>query len=106
MSDACRFGLVDGARTAMRDGAIRARSRADITQNHERGSAMVPALADIRALRLLAHRVQLQVAHQPFEAQIARRSRSTHLEPLGFWNPWRSLRQRNHARHRLIISAG
>ena len=34
-------------------------------------------------LRLLAHGVEVQLAHQRFQAHIARRSRGAHLQPLG-----------------------
>src|SRR6202043_3594263 len=76
-----------GCRTSVRDGAIRAGARADLAENHERGGAVMPALADVRALRFLAHRVQLQLAHEALEACVIRRPRRAHLQPLGFRRP-------------------
>ena len=52
-------------RPAMRNVAKRAAPRAQIAQDHECRSALAEALADIRAGRLLAHRVQLVLAQEP-----------------------------------------
>src|SRR5207247_4702965 len=70
-----RLHFVDRARPPMGDGTIRARARADVAENHERGGAVMPALADVRTLRLFADRVQVEVAHQALDTQIAGRPR-------------------------------
>src|SRR6185436_16219323 len=44
--------------------------------------AVVPALAYVRALRFLAHGVEVQLPHQALEARIPRRARGAHLQPL------------------------
>ena len=67
---------------SVRDRAVRAGARADVAENHEGRRAVIPALADVRALRFLADRVQLEAAHQPLQPQIARRSRRADLQPL------------------------
>ena len=51
-------------RLAVRHGAVAAGARADVAEDHERGRAVVPALADVRAVRLLADGVQPEVPHQ------------------------------------------
>ena len=42
---------------------------------------MVPALADVRAVRLLADRVQVPLAHQALEPHVVRPARRAHLQP-------------------------
>ena len=66
----------------VRDGAIGAGTCADVAENHERRRAMVPALADIRTVRFLADRMELELLHQSLETQIALRPGRTHLQPL------------------------
>ena len=83
VGDPRRLRHVELARPPVRDGAVRAGARADVAQDHERRRAVVPALADVGAARLLADGVELQLLHQPLEAQIVLRPRRAHLEPLG-----------------------
>jgi hypothetical protein len=42
---------------------------------------VLPALADVRAMRFLAHGVEVQLAHQMLQSGIVRTARSLHLEP-------------------------
>src|SRR4029079_14276773 len=56
-------------------------------EDHERGGAVVPALADVRAIRFLAHRVQPELAHDALEPEIVLRPRRADLEPLGLGHP-------------------
>src|SRR5712692_8872206 len=49
------------------DGTEAARARAHISKDHESRGAPVPAIEDVRATRLLAHRVQAASAHDLFE---------------------------------------
>ena len=81
MGDALGFRGIDRPRPAVRDGAVRAGARADVAEDHERRRPVVPALADVGTARFLAHRVQVEIAHQPLEAQVARRPRRTDLQP-------------------------
>ena len=60
LGDSPRLIEVELGRLAMRDRAVRARARADVAENHERRRAVVPAFADVRAMRVLAHGIQLQ----------------------------------------------
>ena len=108
MASATRSGsAVSTARgPAVRHRAVRAGARADVAENHERRGAVVPALADVRALRLFAHRVQLQLAHQALEPQVARRAGRAHLQPLGLRaarRRGRGGRQRNDAGHFSVL---
>ena len=52
--DAGGFARVDGAGSSVCDRAIRARTRADVAEDHERGGPMIPAFADVRTARVLA----------------------------------------------------
>jgi hypothetical protein len=52
---------------------------------------VIPALADIRTARILAHGVEVELAHEAFESEVTRRSRRTHFQPRGFWRPFRVL---------------
>ncbi len=54
-----------GQRLAGVDEAEPARTRAPVTEDHERRGAIGPALVDVRAPGFLAHRVQLEPPHQP-----------------------------------------
>ena len=72
---------------AVRDVAVAARPRAGVAENHERRRAVVPALADVRAVGFLADRVQAERAHQPLEAVIVLRARRADLQPLGLGLP-------------------
>src|SRR6185437_13749122 len=57
-SHATAFIPVDGARLALGHGTKAAAPGADISQQHESCSTVIPALADVGALSRLAHRVQ------------------------------------------------
>jgi hypothetical protein len=59
---AARLCKIDGLRTAFGHGAKAATPGAQIAQQHEGRGAMVPALADVGAVRRLANRVQAQFA--------------------------------------------
>ena len=68
--------------TPVGDGAVGAVPGADVAQDHEGGGAVLPALADVGAVRLLAHGVQLQLTHELLEAQVVVATGGLHLEPL------------------------
>jgi len=84
MRDTSRLVRVGGRRPAVGHGAVRARPGANLSENHECGCAVVPAFADIRALRFLAHRVEVELAHQALEARVVGRPRRAHFQPVGF----------------------
>ena len=65
------------------DVAVAARPRAGVAEDHERRRAVVPALADVRAVGFLADGVQAERPHQPLEAVVVLRPRRAHLQPLG-----------------------
>ena len=54
-----------------------------LAEDHERGGAVVPALADVGAVRLLADGVEPELAHQPLEAVVVLGAGRAHLQPLG-----------------------
>src|SRR4029077_11212510 len=97
IGDADRFGGVNRAGPSVRDGAVRARTRAHVAEDHEGRGAVVPALADIRTLRLLAHRMEVELAHQPLQPKVAWRSRRAHLEPVRLCQPRLRRRPVNHS---------
>jgi hypothetical protein len=72
VGDARGLRPVDCARPAVPDSTVAAGARADIAQDHERRRAVRPALPDVGAARLLANRVQVEVAHQTFQSQVRR----------------------------------
>src|SRR5262249_14104614 len=53
----------------------------DVAQDHERGRAVLPALADVRTVRFLADRMEVEVAHQLLQLQIPRAAGRFDLEP-------------------------
>src|SRR2546430_8986660 len=58
-----------------------AAARAGVAEDHEGGGAAVPALADVRAGRLLADGVELVAVDQALELHEARAARRADLEP-------------------------
>ena len=54
----------------MRDRAVGAVPRADVAEDHERGGAVLPALADVRAVRFLADGMEVELAHQLLEPEV------------------------------------
>ena len=67
----------------MRHGAVGARARADVAEDHERRGAVVPALADVGAVRVFADGVELQLAHDALQPEVVLRPGRAHLQPLG-----------------------
>ena len=104
LSDADAFVGVGGCRASVRDGAVGARARADVAENHERGGAVVPAFADVGAVRFLAHGVEIELAHQALEPRVVRRAGRADFQPLGFRRPRTARRhERNEMTHLLLI---
>src|SRR5439155_3466107 len=65
------------------DGAEAAGPGAGIAQDHEGGGACLPALADVWAARLLAHRVQLEPTHDVLQLGIVRTAGEPYPQPFG-----------------------
>jgi hypothetical protein len=80
---------IKGEGRAMRHVAVGARARADVAHDHERRRAVVPALADVGAVRFLADRMQTEVAHQALDAHVALRAGRANLQPVGLLRPGR-----------------
>ena len=70
LRDARGLGDVVLRRAAVGDGAVGAVPRADVAEDHERRGAVLPALADVGAVRFLADGVEVELAHQVLEAQV------------------------------------
>jgi hypothetical protein len=64
-------------------GAEAARTGTDVAEDHERGGAVVPALADVRAAGLLAHRVEVEAAHGLLDIPVDLAVGDARLQPLG-----------------------
>jgi hypothetical protein len=80
--DALGFEPVDfAARAARLDVAEVAAARARVAEDHDRGGAGAPALADVRAHRLLADRVQVEGFHVALEPLVVFAVRQPHFEP-------------------------
>src|SRR6478752_5042433 len=67
IASAARRGVVEPGRAAGLDRTEAARPGARVTEDHDRRGALVPALPDVRAARLLADRVEVQAAEQALE---------------------------------------
>ena len=83
VGDAARLVGVDRQRLARVDQAEAARPGAAVAEDHERRGAIGPALVDVRATGLLAHRVEVEVAHEPLEPEVLVVEAGAHLHPLG-----------------------
>ena len=84
------FVEVDGLRPALGYGAEPAAAGAGVAQHHERGGALIPALADIRAVGGLTNRVQVERPGKALQIMIIFAHRRTRLEPggLGSGTAW------------------
>ena len=92
--DMLRLGQIDGARHAGLDVAERAGARARIAQNHHGCVLLGPAFADIRASRFLAHRREVQAAHQLTRLVKTVTGRRLDTDPVGLAFARRADRQR------------
>ena len=76
-----RLERVVPRRLARLDVAEAAAAGARVAEDHERRRAALPALADVRARRLLADRVEVLGLDQPLELAVLRAAGRRHLEP-------------------------
>ena len=81
--DAARFVPIDGLGTTFGYRAESATARADVSQQHEGRGLVIPALADIGALRRLANRVQVESARELFQVVKIIADWGLGSEPLG-----------------------
>ena len=68
-------------RPPVSDGAVGAVPRADVAEDNESRGANVPALAEVRAVRFLAHGMEVELAHQPLEPRVSLAAGGFHLQP-------------------------
>jgi len=71
--------LPDGL--AVRDGTVAAVAGADVAEDHEGRGGLFPALADVRAMRFLAHAVEIPLPHERSEPHVIPTTGRAHLEP-------------------------
>ena len=84
IGDAGGFAEIELRRTAGLDRAEIAGARADVAQNHHRGCAAGPALAQVWALGALADRVELVLVHEFAHGLVAGTGGQFGAEPGGF----------------------
>ena len=84
VSDSSRLVTIDRFWTAFGDGAEAAAARTEIAEHHEGRCLLVPALADVGALRALADGVQVELASHLLQRVEGFPTGSASLEPLGF----------------------
>jgi len=84
VGEAGGLAQVQGGRGPMGHRAIGAVAGAYVAEDHERGGVVLPALPDVGAVRLLAHRMQLQAPHHLLQGDVVGAARSLDLEPGGF----------------------
>src|SRR5215212_4927969 len=82
-SSSARFIDVELRRLAGENGAEAAGAGADVAQDHEGRGAVVPALADVRAARLLADGVEVEAAHGLSYIAVALSHGRPGFKPLG-----------------------
>src|SRR4051812_18173396 len=70
--------------TSVSNGAVGAVAGADVAEDHEGGGAVFPTFADVGAVGFLAHRMEVQLAHQVLEPHIVGAARRFHLQPRRF----------------------
>ena len=75
------FHEVEADGLATRYGTVVAAAGADVTQNHEGGTAAVPTLADIGTAGLLTNGVEVAVAQQIAYLEIVRAAGHPHFQP-------------------------
>ena len=79
-----RLVQVNRLRPALGHGTESAATGTEVAEHHKGGSAVVPALANIRALRALTDCMQIERAGQLLEAVVVLAERGAGLEPVRF----------------------
>ena len=80
--DAARLVLVGGIGLGRLDVAEPASAGALLAEDQEGGLPVLPALVDVRAPGLLAHRVEVEAPHDPLEVAVVRPERGLDLQPV------------------------
>ena len=93
LRDPPRLVVVEPGRPAGLDRAEPAGPGARVAQDHDRGGPLVPALADVRAVGLLADRVEVQAAEQALEVVVVLARRHPGPDPVGVAAERRSSRR-------------
>ena len=75
LGNSSRLILVQRRRHAVRDTTVLAGARAYVTENHERGRSVFPALSDVRTAGFLTYSVKALGPHHLLEAEIVRPTR-------------------------------
>ena len=83
LGDASRLVVIEPGRAAGLDRAEPAGPGAGVAEDHDRGGALVPALPDVRAVGLLADRVERQPAKQSLEIVVGLARRQPRPDPVG-----------------------
>ena len=83
LGDPARLVVVEPGRPAGLDVAEPAGAGARVAEDHDRGGALVPALADVRAVGLLADRVEVQAAEQALEVVVVLAGGQLRADPVG-----------------------
>ena len=87
LGDALGLSRIELRGPPVGDRAVRAVSRTDVAEDHERRGAVLPALADVGAVSFLADGVEVELAHEVLESRVVRPAWRPHLEParLSLW---------------------
>src|SRR5688500_18546286 len=83
LGDAAGLVVVEPRRRPRLDRAEATSPGAGVTQDHDRRGALVPALPDVRAVRLLTDRVQVEAAEQALELVEVVTGRHPGADPVG-----------------------
>ena len=86
-----RLFRVEQIGLALADGAKAAAAGTDVSEDQKGRRAMPPALADIRAARLLANRVEVVLPQDMLEAEVVGTARESGFDPVWVYS-WHSSR--------------
>src|SRR5712691_10989574 len=93
--------FIQRQRPARRDRAVMAAAGADLAEDQERRRPIVPALPDVRAPRLFADRMEVQLLGKPPNLPVIRPLVKRYLEPRRQMRPW-LLHHRNRTTHNAL----
>ena len=102
LRDALGFIPIDGQRASFRDRTKSAPARADIAQKHKGRGEMVPAFADVGALRRLTNRMKAKPASELLQVVEVLSHRCLGPQPRGF----RLFYRRTHIYLNQLLRAG
>jgi hypothetical protein len=73
--------LVDWFGLSFADSTVATATGAYVSEQQKGGGTVIPALANVRAVCFLAHRMKILLAYKAEDIVIVRAARRTHLEP-------------------------